>query len=380
MKFVFVIPSWSYRGGEKIFIKLAGALKSEGHDVALIFGRKEHSAIKIDFEAKVYYPVQFNKLLLNNLFFFFFSWILIVPKIIKASQDVDYIISESNSCLTASVLVSLVTGKKVIWYVMAYEERHYKNSILNFLWDLTFGFMERQEILRVKNVFALSSSVNRILGRRFKGMTSVVLNPVIDTAIRPNLTTVNSKLKNFFATRKVIFLPAALHYKKNQKLALQVIADLTPKYGNLGLVLAGAGGDLDYLLALTRKLKITDNVYFAGILDKNDMAFCYTNSILTLVCSISDNEGLSLTSLESLSYATPIIVSKKAGVAQIISENKVGIVVKPTPPEFRSAIVSCVNNPKPFRGMAEQGKTWVKNEFSQTKVARLMLLNLKMSH
>lgn len=54
MKYLFVIPSWSYRGGEKIFISLATSLISRGNEVIIIAGRKEEDPQKINKGIKVF--------------------------------------------------------------------------------------------------------------------------------------------------------------------------------------------------------------------------------------------------------------------------------------------------------------------------------------
>jgi glycosyltransferase involved in cell wall biosynthesis len=170
------------------------------------------------------------------------------------------------------------------------------------------------------------------LEKRYRVKAEVLL-PVIEK-IKVETGKVRNDLKEIVKGQKVLFLPAALHWKKNQNLAIRLLV----KAEEFALVLAGEGKDEEKLRKLSKDLKVSDRVFFVGVLDHNNMTFMYENSGLTLVCSLNENEGLSLTALESLCYGTPVLVSSRAGVAEIIKGRKDVYIENPNLAAFSGAL------------------------------------------
>jgi glycosyltransferase involved in cell wall biosynthesis len=251
---------------------------------------------------------------------------------LRLNRKIDEVVTESNQCLWAGTLFSLIRKTKLTWYVMAYEDRHFENIFLNFLYEASFGLIERLCVKRVNTFYALAPRVARSLEKRY-WVNAEVLFPVIEK-VKVETKKVRNNLKEIVKGQKILFLPAALHWKKNQSLAIRLLATTE----NFNLVLAGEGKDEDKLRKLANDLGVSDKVYFVGVLDSNNMAFMYTNSYLTLVCSLNENEGLSLTALESLSYGTPVLVSSRAGVAEIIRGKKNVFVAEPVVSSFRKSL------------------------------------------
>lgn len=140
--------------------------------------------------------------------------------------------------------------------------------------------------------------------------------------------------------KKILFLPAVFHWKKNQSLAIKLLEKFKDAY----LVLAGEGRDEKKLKDLCFKLGVDKRVFFAGVLNQNEMVFFYKHADLTLVCSLNDNEGLSLTALESLKYKTPVLISSKAGVAEIVKGKRGVYIAKPTINDFSKALGKIYND------------------------------------
>lgn len=325
MNYLIFIPSWSYRGGERIFISLAKKLKDEGNGVIVVCGRKDEKDATGSKGIKIVYSKLFNKILQNNLIFFIFSWAVMFFVALNQKQKTDCVITESNQCLWSATLYSYFKKSKLIWYVMAYELVHFKNKPYNFLYESSFGLVERRCANRVNEFYALAPRIKRILDKKFKINSKVVL-PVI---IKSNLT-----------YQKMFFLPATFHWKKNQQLAIRLLTRFKDAY----LVLAGKGEDENKLRELSKKLKVENRVYFAGVLNQDEIGFFYKKADLTLICSLNDNEGLSLTALESLSYGTPVLVSDRAGVAEIIEGWNHVYIAQPTLKDFSCELKKIYND------------------------------------
>lgn len=373
MKIIFVIPSLSYRGGEKIFINLAEAVHKQGHKVVIIAGRKEPGkTVKIPPQIKFSYSKAFNLLANNNLFFLLFSWLFIFWEIKKEIKGTDWIICESNNCLYASALTNFLYKTKLAWYVMAYEEKHYKNRWADEAWNLTYGNIEKLAVARSKVIYSLAPRVQKAVQRRFD-RSSKVLNPIIKMKKSYDVRNVRVDIKNFYRDKKILFLPAALHPKKNQQLAILTLDNLKNRHSDLNLVLAGSGAQQKYLQELVDNRDLQNRVMFTGVIAGDDIIYCYKNAFLTLICSISDNEGLSLTCLESLALGTPVLVSNQAGVATVISENRIGVVSRPAVEMFSQNISKVLSNRSKAIQVAQTGKKYVEKNYQEKNVAQQAL-------
>lgn len=372
MKILVVIPSWSYRGGEKIFLKLAEALTSEGNAVTVIAGRREHSATYYANTVTVVYPRVVNSLLLSNGVSFLFGWLVLAWQVLRLGKGADLIISESNNCLIASVIGKAVYHYKLVWYVMAYESKHYRSRVKEVIWNCSFGVVEKLCLTQVDYVFALSDKVQAILRDRL-AIRSTVLHPIINDRVDYTISSVDRKLKHFYQHRRVWFLPAVLHWKKNQALAITMLKLLLPKHPDLGLVLAGDGPDRTKLTTLVDELKLGKHVMFAGVLAGDSLAYAYANSVCTLTCSLSDNEGLSLTALESLIAGTPVVVSAQAGISRFIQSMHFGAVCDPRVDEFEDAIERVMANTAKYKTMADRAKAYITRQFGPKKVVQTVL-------
>lgn len=331
MNILIIIPQWSYRGGEKIFLKLGKLLKEENNNVLIIAGRKDGKNFQSNLGLKIIYPK--SKLLKNDLFYFLFSWVFLLRLALKQNRKFDWIITESNQCLWVASLYSVLKKTKVAWYVMAYEGRHFKNPFYNFLYEASFGNLERLCLTRVDKVFALAPRVKRSLIKKY-GREVKLLFPVVEKT-NVDLKKVDSKLKSLAKNKKLLFLPAAFHWKKNQKLAIKLISKLPNEFH---LVLAGSGKDRNNLQLIINNLKVNNQTHFVGVLGTNDMGYMYKNSYLTLVCSLNENEGLSLTAIESLMQGGKVLVSSKAGVAELIKSHSDVVVASPNLKSFTKAL------------------------------------------
>lgn len=81
-------------------------------------------------------------------------------------------------------------------------------------------------------------------------------------------------------------------------------------------IIAGAGDMQSQIIQQAADLGISDKVLFAGFLRGAELTNVYQAADLFVMPSVSEPFGL--TSLESLSNGTPILISKQSGVAEIL--------------------------------------------------------------
>jgi glycosyltransferase involved in cell wall biosynthesis len=378
MKFLVVIPSWSYRGGERIFLNLALGLQHEGHKVTVIAGRKDRNNVCFaDPTLKIIYPPRLlNILIQNNLIYLIFIWFILYYLIRREKDQADWIISESHACLTSSVLAVKGTKTKVVWYVMHCESSKIHNLFTHYVWECTFGIVQKFTIKRVDLVFSLSERTKLALKNYFS-LDSIVIPPIFYSRKTDNLSNVPMVIKEIYNKHLVLFLPGIIHWKKNHKLAIDTINALKNNHPDIRLVIAGRG---EYELELRQyieKHNLNDYIYFSGLIFGDTLQYCYEHAAMTLVCSHGENEGFSLTAFESLINSTPVLVSSQAGAAKIINKYDFGYVCAPHLNQFIKGADEILRSPEKFRSKAFRGKKFINNQYNEHKIALSVLQYFK---
>ncbi len=147
---------------------------------------------------------------------------------------------------------------------------------------------------------------------------------------------------------------------KNLSLLLQSHALLKPRRPNAHLVIVGDGPQREALHAEARALKITDSVIFAGYrADVRAMmpAFdAYANT--------SHYEGISLTILEAMAAALPVVATNVGGNPEVVVDLETGRLVPGRPQAFAAALLDLARDPLPRHRMGEAGRWRVTRHFS----------------
>jgi len=132
-----------------------------------------------------------------------------------------------------------------------------------------------------------------------------------------------------------------IHPKKNVGLLVDAVGRLG---GRATLVVAGRG-DLRLDEALRRRADrvLPGGVEFIGWVDAADKAEFLAN--IDVLAMPSAYECFGVAAIEALAAGTPVIVSDRVGVADIIRERRAGRVVPPTVDSLADAILGYLNDP-----------------------------------
>lgn len=105
--------------------------------------------------------------------------------------------------------------------------------------------------------------------------------------------------------------------------------------GSVKLVIAG-DGDINYKEMVLREIRNNENITYVGFLGKQEKEAHFQRAIATIIPSYT--EGLSMVAIESLSYGTPIILTKQANMLEV-EEYGAGLVIDDNSLEnIRSAV------------------------------------------
>lgn len=106
-----------------------------------------------------------------------------------------------------------------------------------------------------------------------------------------------------------------------------------------------------------------DNIKFLGDLSFEDLINQICQANFLILPSINKAEGFGRVALEALSCGTPVIVSKYAGIAELVSKYDAGVVYDPDDfIELVRILKPVTDNPARLKKIVENGKTLITEE------------------
>src|SRR5581483_1042037 len=149
-----------------------------------------------------------------------------------------------------------------------------------------------------------------------------------------------SVIPNGIEVRDFEAVPAALHPKEDDQIAIGAVCRLTPEKGvpdllfvakalmdrhpRVRLVIAGDGPDRHQFETLAGELGIAAKVKFLGF--QSDMPAIYASMDIFVLPSW--NEGMPMSVLEAMAAAKPIVASRVGAIPKLVS-NEAGILIEP---------------------------------------------------
>jgi glycosyltransferase involved in cell wall biosynthesis len=181
-------------------------------------------------------------------------------------------------------------------------------------------------------------------------------------------------LRNKFGVpeRAIILLHAGrIHPQKNMHLVIESLKLLQRQ--DLYYFIVGPIDDEKYynnLKAQLRKYGLTDRVIFVGPVPYSEIAQYY--AFADLLVMPSKVEGLSMTVIEALTCALPVVVSERVANAQEILANEAGLVIKPNVEDLLTAIRSLTACRDGLKKMGANAFQMARRFYDVTVVAGLM--------
>jgi len=168
-----------------------------------------------------------------------------------------------------------------------------------------------------------------------------------DDYTRPNRAAVaaTSERLGIAPTDDVALLVGRMDPIKGQDLAIAAFAEIADGYPDLRLVLVGngsfsgssAGLGLSksevwraHLQEMTRRAGLESRVLFTGHLPQADLDCLYERCRFTILPSV--REGFGLVAVESWLHGRPVIVTERAGIAELVRDGGNGLLFDPDEP------------------------------------------------
>ena len=338
----------SLGGSENYALDLAIELNRQGHSVGVITAEKESVADSFSFKIfRLLKPFSPHRINLN---------FIEVPRIIKQFRpDIIHINYQTGG---ENLLIPLLKIMKIP-FIITYHADHV----------VTLGRMidELQLIsaFRCASMIMVQSERDKIKFKmrgipeerlrliRFNGIDAEKYKSVCMGAFD------NNRIKLLCIAR----LDDSHKYKGVQELihSMRELVELELPF-KLSLTIIGDGNRRKFYEDECKASQL-NNVKFMGDVNFKDLLGQLCDANFLILPSISKAEGFGRVALEALSYGTPVIVSKYAGIAELITRYDAGIVYDPF--KFRTLVdnlLSISENPQKLQKFVDCGKKLILEE------------------
>jgi glycosyltransferase involved in cell wall biosynthesis len=130
---------------------------------------------------------------------------------------------------------------------------------------------------------------------------------------------------------KEILFAGYLYRLKGAEYLLKALSIVVKEHDDVMLRIAGDGPDKQYLMRLSKALKIEDKVVFEGMVPHDMMPRYYQKCDIFCFPTLGEPFGKAV--IEAMACAKPVIASNIGGPAEIIDNGKTGLLVPPAQPE-----------------------------------------------
>ena len=159
--------------------------------------------------------------------------------------------------------------------------------------------------------------------------------------------------------------------RKGHHLLLQAMPEILKHYPHARLVVVGDGDMRGALLQLARDLQIEAHVTFAGAIAQAELKHWYSAADVFVLAS--SREGWANVLLESMACGTPVVATRIWGTPEVVTDERVGLLVDHRNAEAIAAAVSRLLAHPPDRSQVRsyaEGYSW-----ESTSQAQLELFN-----
>lgn len=181
-----------------------------------------------------------------------------------------------------------------------------------------------------------------------------------------------NKFYKELCNRKFIVYAAQLISRKGHKVLLTAFKDVLKIYSDVILVCIGGGILKDYLIDLSTKLGIDENVFFTGKLEYELTINIISKATIAVIPSYEETFCHAL--IEPMAFGIPVI-STKVGIAEeIIINDKTGYLVhQKNPKELSEKIIFLLENSDHAKKIGQNGRKKVEEEFNISKISEKLV-------
>ena len=201
----------------------------------------------------------------------------------------------------------------------------------------------------------------------YRNKIEVIYNFVDTDLFNPeNIDSTHNKYAYLKEDNPIIILyPRNISFIRGIHLIMNAMRMLVGRgFRNVKLIITGTGPEETYAMNFVKKNGLSDFVHFVGHIDHfKEMPLLLSIADIVVIPSYC-SEGTSLSCLEALSMAKPLVVTNIGGLTDIISHGETGMISKPTSEGITDALVCLIQNESYRNKLGINGRASVSKKFS----------------
>jgi len=170
-----------------------------------------------------------------------------------------------------------------------------------------------------------------------------------------------------YPKKKIVVHVGRLVRQKDQTLLLRAFRLVVEKEPEALLLLIGDGPLKRKLLALAKKLKISEKVRFLGEVPQEEIPRFYRAAFLAVYTSLY--EGFCYGAAEAMAFGVPVVAPDVSSFPEIVQHEKTGLLVgERSPGTFARAILALLANGEKRQAMGEEARRAAAGKLSPARI------------
>lgn len=242
----------------------------------------------------------------ENLFEEVERYALVAASIAKQKQF-DVIHSHDWLCYKAGEVAKQMSGKPLVVHVHATEYDRSGENINRRIYDMEKQGMDAADVIVCVSEFTRKT----VIEKYFQPPAKVIC---IHNGVE--LSKANAvHAPNPFG-KKIVSFVGRITFQKGPDYFIEAAQKVLQKDKNFVFVMAGAGDMLNRMTALVAKKRISENFFFTGFLQGEELHRLLAMSDVYVMPSVSEPFGI--TPLEAMQAGVPTVISRQSGVSEVL--------------------------------------------------------------
>lgn len=267
-----------------------------------------------------------------------------IPTVVTHHTDIDQY-AKIYKKIMLGILVGILLGPALLK-----SREHYREILPNLKPKKSFGKWNRKLIIESVGLFYQSCDavivpsvkMEKSLREYSKFNNIKVLPTGIDLGEAHSESTFDPRRRyKIDKSTPLLLFVGRLGKEKNIQLIIKSMTKILAQNPKAQLLIVGEGPYSDELKSLVKELRLTKNVHFSGVLDRNKTFACFKAADVFCFASTTDTQGLVLN--EAAIESKPIVFLDSE-ISPLAQDKKTGIQAKNNPTSFANACLKLISD------------------------------------
>lgn len=366
MRIVHVTPSFppNIGGLPTVVYSISRQLAKEGHNVS-VYTRNIPGGKKIEI---------IDGVIIHRIPVFFSFFRIPVACYLSLCQETADIF-HVHTPPPSGVLSAIIAGKlKKRPLVLTYHSDTVGNCLIEHFLAKLYNRFEANFIFKnfAGILVASKGYQRRLLSRGLDEERVEILPNGVDVQSLGESSQETRHLREYeLGKKKLILFVGALKKCKGVEYLIEAIPRIVRKIDGVELVIIGDGEQRNKLRSMAKRLGVTNYVSFRGTVIGEKLSAFYEAASVVVLPSISEAFGLVV--LEAMTHGKPVVVTRIAGLSELIIDHHNGVLVEPRNPEkLADAVIELLSDRILADTLSKNGREFVKRYSWRPIVLRLL--------